>query len=368
MVVGIVICFTVLTTGCGPKLYQATLFNNIDKVKNLIAEGADVNEKTQEGFTPLHNAAFYGLLEITKLLIENGADVNAKTLSSLTPLYNAADHGYLEIAKLLIENGADVNIDFFNGRRPLHCAADHGYLEIAKLLIENGADVNVEDFAGITAFDKAKSRDNQEMKKLLIENGAYENIDAKKGYFKIGEIKDSVSKLNLTLYSIEFSSAVMEHGLIRRNAPTGNKFVSLNVVFRPLAGRTYFNFPIRPLVGRTEFIFSGPINDNSRYIAAIRLDTNDVKLIDKDGNSYKFCAFAVKSGSGDLSEETAYFFDYNLYKGDSFDNIKQTINYKQKEVMTLREVNLLFIIPKDARISHIKTHSEKIPIQTSGDI
>ena len=66
--------------GCGPSadIHQAVRGGNIEVVKQAIADGADVNAKTEDGWTPLHFATSVGYEEITELLIAKGADVNAR--------------------------------------------------------------------------------------------------------------------------------------------------------------------------------------------------------------------------------------------------------------------------------------------------
>ncbi|MBL59633.1 MAG: hypothetical protein CMO75_08190 [Verrucomicrobiales bacterium] len=55
----------------------AVSVGDIDAVKLFLDAGADVNEKVQHGWTPLHEAAIFGHAEVAKLLIVNGADINA---------------------------------------------------------------------------------------------------------------------------------------------------------------------------------------------------------------------------------------------------------------------------------------------------
>lgn len=67
------------------------------------------------GRTPLHVAVKHGQVEIVKLLLHNGANVNAKDAAGLTPLllvgYNNQDQEVFEsVIHLLVESGADVNV------------------------------------------------------------------------------------------------------------------------------------------------------------------------------------------------------------------------------------------------------------------
>ncbi|MDP6417480.1 MAG: ankyrin repeat domain-containing protein, partial [Gammaproteobacteria bacterium] len=74
----------------------------------LIAEGADVNAKTNDGRTSLHNAAWKGHVEIAKLLIAKGADVNAIFLNRHgqgTPLDWAIKYKQTKFADLLRKHG-----------------------------------------------------------------------------------------------------------------------------------------------------------------------------------------------------------------------------------------------------------------------
>ena len=85
-------------------IHKAARSGNIEAVKLLIANGADVNARDKDGETPLHKASSRGEKEIIELLIAKGADVNAKDNSSheWTPIAVASS---LEIIKLFRKHG-----------------------------------------------------------------------------------------------------------------------------------------------------------------------------------------------------------------------------------------------------------------------
>jgi Ankyrin repeats (3 copies) len=84
---------------------------DIQQLKNLITQGANVNKVDKNGYTPLFIAVENGNLEAVKALIDAGADVKAKTRNGTSMLTNAIlmdeDLGnQYDIIKLLMDNGA----------------------------------------------------------------------------------------------------------------------------------------------------------------------------------------------------------------------------------------------------------------------
>merc|ERR1712039_413552 len=64
-----------------------------DKVKEMLAAGADVMQTNANGFTGLHMAASKLKVDIAELLLEAGHDVNAEECNGLTPLDYCVDSG-----------------------------------------------------------------------------------------------------------------------------------------------------------------------------------------------------------------------------------------------------------------------------------
>ncbi len=108
---------------------------DVQRVKDEINSGADVNLQTANGFTPLHNAVISKNIEISKILIEAGADVNLVDVYNNTPLYFAVHYQNIDLVKLLLDAGTDPNIRSVWGKETaLDTAKRKGNPEIIALL------------------------------------------------------------------------------------------------------------------------------------------------------------------------------------------------------------------------------------------
>jgi ankyrin repeat protein len=102
------------------ELLDAICYGTSEKVRQLVEEGADVNELV-DGTSPLHYAATTGNTALIQLLLDNGADINATNCFMNTPLHNCSVFQHKAAAKLLISNGADINAINERGRTALDC-------------------------------------------------------------------------------------------------------------------------------------------------------------------------------------------------------------------------------------------------------
>ncbi|XAR61262.1 hypothetical protein NMG60_11034909 [Bertholletia excelsa] len=93
----------------GDALLRAARMEDVHAMKSCLAEGAEVNERDQNGWTPLHRAAFKGRAEGVELLLGNGARVDLADNDGRTPLHLAIEAGHLQIARQLIAHGARAN-------------------------------------------------------------------------------------------------------------------------------------------------------------------------------------------------------------------------------------------------------------------
>ena len=100
-------------------------------IKFLIQKGASLKSVDNKKYKALHFAAQNGNLDLLKYLIEEKHDeINEQTEEGFTPIYCACLNNQLEAVKYLANQGADISIPDCHGNLPLNIAACKGYDEI----------------------------------------------------------------------------------------------------------------------------------------------------------------------------------------------------------------------------------------------
>ena len=152
----ITIVAALLVVGCGPSvdIWTGAQTGNIEAVKQHLADGVDVNSKSDIGRTPLDVAIAFKQPLITDLLRKHGGKTRDE-LKAAESIVVAVELGNIEAVKQHLNDGTEVNAKGGTGRTPLHWAAIEGHKEIAELLIAEGADVNAKTNDGKTPLDEA---------------------------------------------------------------------------------------------------------------------------------------------------------------------------------------------------------------------
>jgi ankyrin repeat protein len=137
-------------------------------IKLLLDHGADVQWKSDLGFTALHYAAYYKDDEAYLLpLLDAGARVNEEDKYGWTALAATAEYDHVKSAKVLLQRNAAVESRDKNGWTPLLRAVasnSHGVLE---LLLEAGADYRALTYRGETVLHFAASKGDCETLRIL---------------------------------------------------------------------------------------------------------------------------------------------------------------------------------------------------------
>lgn len=111
-------------------------------------------------------------LNATSVLLKRGADVNDRSRSGQTPLMLAAKGKQLMNLKALLNAKADPTLRDGRGRSALHEAIDSGCFECAKLLVEKGAPVKDAFPESQSLVSLAVARQDTVMAKWLLAKGA----------------------------------------------------------------------------------------------------------------------------------------------------------------------------------------------------
>ena len=170
-------------------LMWAASENHVDTMQLLIEAGADIQARSQTvrrhvlmccqvyegdkgseadvdegGFTPIIFAAQQGNIDSARLLLKAGANVNDATPLGTSPLVVAIHGDHPALAAFLLDNGADPN-DGRAGYTALHLATVRGDLGLAGGLLAHGANVNARQTKG---SQTNRVRSNHAMNKSMV--------------------------------------------------------------------------------------------------------------------------------------------------------------------------------------------------------
>ena len=160
----------------------------VDIVQALLAKGADPTAKSFEGWTPLIVACYAGQTEIVHILLARcgAADIKWRNKQGMNALAVAVGQhhqpgGRMKIVKMLLSNDAKVDSRTLNGWTPLIKAAYGGHDDVIQLLLVSGADINASTPAGFTALIAAAQNGWIDCVTLLLEKGASVNAKTSDG-------------------------------------------------------------------------------------------------------------------------------------------------------------------------------------------
>lgn len=153
---------------------------NIDKVKQEIESGLDINTLNRNDQTLLIMAAWLEQSAIAKYLIENNADLDYKDTSGKTALMVAASVNQVDCLANLVNAGADIEAKDNYGWSALHFAATRdGNIDSFKMLLNLGANSQVRTNNRESVYDIAKQRGCKTIMEW-IGNGYIEACDEQK--------------------------------------------------------------------------------------------------------------------------------------------------------------------------------------------
>jgi len=172
-------------------LVIAAQYTSATVLESLLKRGFDVDERSvwyqHSPALALAAASEFDSAAKVRLLLAAGAKVDAKDDNGVTALLEASREGNMEAVVVLVEAGANVNVvdqdkdPDYQGMMPLLYVANRGradaYLSeqtggaAARALIRHGANVNACDRRGRTAWRLAEEIDHKEVLEVLDEVG-----------------------------------------------------------------------------------------------------------------------------------------------------------------------------------------------------
>jgi len=159
---------------------EAAKAGDLDAVRSLISNRADVNLSERDGSTALLWAAYHGDVEMVRTLTAAGAAPDAANRYGVTPLLQASRIGATAVIEALLDAGADPSLAHPEGETPLMAVSRAGNRDAVRLLLERGADVNSADlFQQQTALMWAAAEGHADVVKMLLEVGADADLRAR---------------------------------------------------------------------------------------------------------------------------------------------------------------------------------------------
>lgn len=173
------------TEGKTPMMYAAQYNPNPEVLKVLYQAGALVNAMTKDGWTALMFAVKYNPnVYVTDTLLDLNANYNAMNNDGDTALLMAVKQKSFLLVKMLTQTGANVNVKDRSGLTPLMLSIhlNAGY-DMVKMILNAGANPNIKDAYGLTALvhEIRKSECDLRIIEALLKEGADVNIRSASG-------------------------------------------------------------------------------------------------------------------------------------------------------------------------------------------
>ena len=195
-------------------IFTACEKNNIERVRELLATGMDVNNTYIDTETPIMIASKYGSIDVVRLLLSQTPKPLLNTLSYYgeNAMILACRKGHLDIVKLLYENGSPIDQEAKDGFTGFIYACSGGYLELVEYLFVHGANINHHNKEYDTGFTLACYNGHLEIVKFLIGLGININASGSQNYTGLMKACENFT------YGIKFGSGYEEYQTMKRAA------------------------------------------------------------------------------------------------------------------------------------------------------
>ncbi|PJD97647.1 MAG: hypothetical protein CK425_03195 [Parachlamydia sp.] len=154
-------------------LYYAIQFNRHKLIQQLVAHGARIDKPiNQKNLPALHFALSRSNQSVLGTLLKCGANPNQQTELGTTPLHVATKLGNKKAMQALVSSRADINQADKLGNTPLHYAVKTKNISITNILLSHGADIDRQNSRGLTPLMQSVVSGNSLLTRFLIRKKA----------------------------------------------------------------------------------------------------------------------------------------------------------------------------------------------------
>ena len=171
---GALLVLLLLAPSAESPVADAAQRGDVEEVRVILRDGADVNAAQSDGTSALHWGAMRDDVAIIQVLLYAGANTEATTrLGGYTALHLAAREGHAAAIEALVGGGADPAVMTSTGVTALHYAAESGRADAVEALVRLGAAVDARTRADEqTPLMWATAANRLVAMKALLEAGA----------------------------------------------------------------------------------------------------------------------------------------------------------------------------------------------------
>ena len=190
-----------------PLLSQAIVNHDMPNIQLLLDFACDVNETSDTGRTPLHEAAQYGTPEMVGILLASGATPNHLDNEGDSPLMCAVRNGNPDIIELVLIE-ANTKVINRSMETPLHVAVLEENAKAVDMLIKAKVPLDVISYSSNTPLSVGIKMQNLLMVDKLLEAGAAVHIPMLSGDFNQVPVLHEAAELD----QCDIIDSLVRHG------------------------------------------------------------------------------------------------------------------------------------------------------------
>lgn len=173
-------------------LAEAAAKGQVDKIRQILAEGGDINAQGKEGMTALIWAFVNENKKGVQALLEAGANPNVQMVNGDSAMGYAAMHEDTWYLDAVLKHGGNPDlVDPNTGNTPIYESIGRLRPKHVQMLIAAGADLDCQNRDGVTPMIAAVTINQYEMMYAMLQAGAKPELKNKYGNTILYFIRDN---------------------------------------------------------------------------------------------------------------------------------------------------------------------------------